>query len=102
MVSAVNAWRLRQAIRDEKEPYLDFLRQLVTEMFETYGAAPTRRTPLPVKATPALTSTTTSSSGSSRKEERRTARTANNPRPPPTVYKCEKCDVPLHVHCFKG
>ena len=48
MVSAVNAWRLRQAIRDEKEPYLDFLRQLVTEMFETYGAAPTRRTPLPV------------------------------------------------------
>ena len=48
MDSAVNAWRLHQAIRDEKEPYLDFLRQLVTEMFETYGAAPTRRTPLPV------------------------------------------------------
>ena len=36
--SAVNAWRLRMKVTGDKEPYLDFLRELVLEMIPTHGA----------------------------------------------------------------
>jgi hypothetical protein len=36
-VSAVNAWRLRNALTGKKEPYLDFLRELVIELFTVNG-----------------------------------------------------------------
>ena len=36
-VAAVNAWRLRNQIRGEKEPYLEFLMELVRQMGEKYG-----------------------------------------------------------------
>jgi hypothetical protein len=39
-VSAVNAWRLRMRITGKKEPYLDFVRELVIEMFSIHGTPP--------------------------------------------------------------
>lgn len=41
-VRAVNAWRLRMRIRKIKEPFLDFLRELVLEMMTTHGKLPVR------------------------------------------------------------
>ena len=106
MVSAVNTWRLNQAIRDEKEPYLDFLRQLVTEMFETHGAAPTRRTPLPVNVNTRFDEHNHLIVGifdEGGKAHRKNCKQcyATSKQRLKTIYKCEKCDVPLHVHCFK-
>ena len=45
---AVNAWRLRQNVRGQKEPYLDFLRELVVEMFLKHGKLPLNRVQAPV------------------------------------------------------
>ena len=42
-VSAVNAWRLRMKVKGKKEPYLDFLRDLVCEMFAKHGSPSTRQ-----------------------------------------------------------
>jgi hypothetical protein len=36
-VSAVQAWRLRQRVTGKKEPYLDFLRELVVSMLTVHG-----------------------------------------------------------------
>jgi DNA excision repair protein ERCC-6 len=36
-VSAVNAWRMRMKVTGKKEPFLDFLRELVIDMFTTHG-----------------------------------------------------------------
>lgn len=42
-VSAVNAWRLRMRIKGTKQPFLDFLRELVVEMLTVHGKPPLRR-----------------------------------------------------------
>ncbi len=39
-VSAVNAWRLRMHITGNKEPFMDFLRELVIEIFVVHGKPP--------------------------------------------------------------
>ena len=36
-VSAVNAWRLRMRVTGKKEPYLDFLRELVVSLLTVHG-----------------------------------------------------------------
>ena len=41
-VCAVNAWRLKMKVSGEKEPYLEFLRELVIEMFIVHGKVPLR------------------------------------------------------------
>ena len=49
-VSAVNAWRLRQTLTGRKEPFLDFLRELVIGLLTTHGSPPllTKRLTTPV------------------------------------------------------
>ncbi len=39
-VSAVNAWRFRMKVTGKKEPYLDFLRELIIGMFSAHGKLP--------------------------------------------------------------
>jgi hypothetical protein len=41
-VAAVNAWRLRMKVSGKKEPFLDFLRELVIGMFAQHGTPPVR------------------------------------------------------------
>jgi hypothetical protein len=42
-VAAVNAWRLRMQVKGKREPFLDFMRELVVEMFAKHGTAPIRK-----------------------------------------------------------
>ena len=106
-VMAVNAWRLRQKMTGKKEPYLNFLRELVVEMFQKHGKLPERRIQNPVTSTrydgmnhwiePAKHPKTG-------KAWRRNCRrcyeilTAEKK----SSFACEKCKVPLHVDCFKA
>ena len=43
-VSAVNGWRLRMKVTGKKEPFLDFLRELVIQMVATHGHPPMKIT----------------------------------------------------------
>ena len=104
--SAVNAWRLRQHINGKKEPYLSFLRELVTDMLSTHGKTPNRRQPskqdksrhdnichliVPI------------SDEGGKKVVRRCSRHCFQTKEKDfkTSFKCEKCDAPLQVLCFK-
>ena len=105
-VSAVNAWRLRQAIRGEREPYLDFLRELCTEMFEVHGSPPAKRNPLPVNDNIRFDEHNHLIVGiydEAGKPHRKNCKQcyATTKQRLKSVYQCEKCAVPLHVHCFK-
>ena len=104
--SSVNAWRLRQSIRGIKEPYLDFLRELVIEMFNKHGTVSVKRR-------------VTAQVGDERFDGRNhwivgiineagaphrknckycyMTKKANNK----TVYMCKKCNTALHTHCFE-
>ena len=104
--SAVNAWRLQQHIKGKKEPYLSFLRELVTDMLSTHGKTPNRRQPskqdksrhdnichliVPI------------SDEGGKKVVRRCSRHCFQTKEKDfkTSFKCEKCDAPLQVLCFK-
>jgi hypothetical protein len=41
-MAAVNAWRLRMKVSGKKEPYLNFLRELVISIFTQHGTTPVR------------------------------------------------------------
>ena len=102
----MNAWRLRQAIRGEKEPYLDFLRELCTEMFEVHGSAPLKRNPLPDNSNRRYDEHNHLIIGifdEAGKAHRRNCKQCYSTTKQllKTMYQCEKCTVPLHVHCFK-
>jgi hypothetical protein len=44
-VSAVNAWRLRMRVTGNKEPFLNFMRDLVIEMFMVHGKPVIKKRP---------------------------------------------------------
>ncbi|XP_023348132.1 piggyBac transposable element-derived protein 3 [Eurytemora carolleeae] len=107
-ISAVNAWRLRNRITGNKEPYLNFLQELVIQMFSKYGTMP-QRTRFSSGPTNGLrydglnhwiVSTESNSQG---KSSRRNCKHCTNEgkRDSKTLLKCEKCMVPLHQHYFK-
>jgi hypothetical protein len=92
----------------QKEPFLDFLRELVVEMFNQHGKNPTRkRNSCPGVGVDArfdgLNHWIGSTEEQNGKPQRRNCKNCANEgkRDMKTVLLCEKCQVPLHVHCFK-
>ena len=113
-VSAVNAWRLRMHITGKKDPFLDFMRELVIEIFMVHGKPPTikRRPSLapPDDRFDGLNHWIVSTGpgegegqGQNPKPKRRNCKqcTLDGHKDNKTVYMCEKCKVPLHIFCFK-
>jgi len=92
----------------KKEPYLNFLRELVLDLFGRYGTMPVRQR---VSMGPTdearfdrmdhwIISTEADSKGA---PKRRNCKQCANEgkRDNKTLLMCEKCAVPLHHHCFK-
>jgi DNA excision repair protein ERCC-6 len=108
-VSAVNAWRLRMSVMQKKEPFLDFLRELVIDMFVIHGTPPyvIRKQPS-LKAEHSrfdglnhwITSTEKDKKG---KSMRRNCKQCciKKKKDAKCMFMCQKCGVPLHTHCFK-
>lgn len=106
-VMATNAWRLRQKVKGRKEPYLDFLRELVIDLFCKHGSTPVYRLQAPVPSTrfdglnhwlePAKHPQTG-------KAWRRNCKRCYDVMTleKKSSYACEKCKVPLHIECFKA
>ena len=102
-VCAVNAWRLKMKVSREKEPYLMFLRELVIEMLICHGTPP---------CAPRQISTSNSSlrydcnshwivhNGQGKRRNCKKC-TEDNKQDAKSHYSCEKCNVGLHINCFK-
>jgi len=108
-VSAVNAWRLRMNIKNQKEPFLDFLRELVIEMMSTHGHPPIRRPSLPGPTQSDLRYDGLNhwiqflEKAESGKHKRRNCKLCYETlkKELKCSYSCEKCNVALHIECFK-
>ncbi len=107
-VSAVNAWRMRMKVTGKKEPFLDFLRELVIDMFTTHGTPPQfRRRPSSVSPDIRLDGLnhwicgTEVGNGGYAKRRNCKQCTKEGRKDNKTVFMCEKCAVPLHTNCFK-
>jgi len=108
-VAAVNAWRLRMRQTGNKEPYLKFLRELCIDMLTQHGTQPTKKRSLSGDAQEKrfdnlghwIVSTEEDAAG---KAKRRNCKMCflNGKPDLKSVFMCEKCEVPLHTHCFKG
>lgn len=107
-VSAVNAWRLRMRVTGKKEPYLNFLRELVVGMLAQHGRPPKRRDSLQVDGQirfdgrshwPA--NTDLDPAGKPRQKNCRQCYEATK-KESKTTLQCTKCKVALHVLCFEG
>jgi hypothetical protein len=108
-VCAVNGWRLRMKMTGQKEPFLNFLRELCIEMLSVHGSPPSlKRTSLSVIGDARydqlghwVANTEQDAAG---KFKRRNCKMCALLKKADfkTVYLCEKCQVPLHVPgCFK-
>jgi len=107
-VSAVNAWRLRRKVTGKMDSFLDFLRELVVIMLETHGKPALATGPKRPSLSGArfdrldhlIVGTEIDKKG---KPSRRNCKQCHleGKKEMKTVYKCEKCDAPLHTHCFK-
>jgi len=106
-VSAVNAWRLRMKVRGIREPYLDFLRELVIEMLAEHGhkSGVPRRISGPVGIRydglnhwPASTEL-----DKDEKPKRLNCRLCyeKEKKALKVAHLCKKCNVPLHITCFE-
>ena len=104
--SSVNAWRLRQSVRGVKEPYLDFLRELVLEMFKVHGSPPVKRNAtapdddVRFDGRDHLIVGIFNEAGAPHRKNCKycyMTKKANNK----TVYMCKKCNTALHTHCFE-
>ena len=102
--SAVNAWRLRQYAMDRKEPFLDFLRELVMEMFCKHGSPPSRKRSLDLNVDRYDGQNHWIISFAGEKKDRKRCKLCfeKSKKECKVSYKCEKCDVFLHIECFKG
>jgi hypothetical protein len=107
VVMAVNAWRLRQNVRGRKEPYLDFLRELVVEMFARHGRPPVYRIQAPVTNTRYdgmnhwIEAAKHPYTGKAwRRNCKRCYEVLTEERK--SSFACEKCKIPLHIECFKA
>ncbi len=122
-VSSVNAWRLRNIQRGYQEPFLDFLRELCTEMLTTHGSPPIRTVPTrdlsdnlrtdkfdhwlvdvptdPVKGKKVSANckycySKPSGTRSSQNPDKFKSTSSK------TGYMCSKCGVNLHAKCFQA
>lgn len=108
-VSAVNAWRLRMRVTQKKEPFLDFLRELVISMFLIHGTPPYF-----IKRAPSIQSLNVRFDGMNHwmvntendkqgKPSRRNCKQCclEGRKDAKSQFVCEKCQVPLHIQCFK-
>ena len=106
-VSAVNAWRLRCKVRNIREPYLDFLRELVMAMLAAHGTPPGPRRSLTLAEDARYdqmghwpANTETDGSGNFKRlncrhcyeKEKAALKVA---------HRCKKCNVALHIKCFE-
>ena len=95
-------------VTGKKEPFLDFLRELVIDMFTTHGRPPQ------FKKRPSVVSPLTRWDGLNHwicgteldhggRAKRRNCKQCTNEgrKDNKTVFMCEKCSVPLHTNCFK-
>jgi hypothetical protein len=97
-------------VKGLKEPYLDFLRELVIQMLTEHGSVPLRRRSLPGGSAEEslrydainhwIISMEQDASG---KTKRRNCRYCYEKlkKELKTVTQCEKCKIPLHTGCFK-
>jgi hypothetical protein len=95
--------------KGQKEPFLDFLRELCIEMLTVHGSPPVKKRT--ASAGPEelrfdrldhwITNTEEDAAG---KFKRRNCRNCSLNKKPDskTVYLCDKCKVPLHTFCFKA
>jgi hypothetical protein len=92
-----------------KEPYLNFLRELCIGMLTEHGTKPVRRrsvvgndgeTRFDNLGGHWIVSTEEDAAG---KAKRRNCKMCHlkGKADLKSVYMCEKCEVPLHTHCFK-
>jgi len=100
-VSAVNAWRLRMMVTGRKEPFLDFLRELVITMLRTHGKPPLapgpKKLPLVGDRFDGINHLPTSCT---RRNCKQCHLEGKKERKTTTV--CKKCDAPLHKNdCFE-
>ncbi len=99
---------MRMKLIGMKELLLNFLRELVIDMFTTYG------TPLQFRRRPSLVSPNVrlvglnhwicgTEAGNGRQDKSRNCKqcTKEGCKDNKTVFMCEKCAVPLHTNCFK-
>lgn len=93
-----------------KEPFLDFVRELCVAMMSEHGSPPVRRNTHAVDPAEGarfdglnhwMVGTELDAAGKNRRRKCRHCALQKKPDMK-TVYLCEKCKVPLHVHCFKG
>jgi len=124
-VQATQAWRLRGLRTGKKEPYLDFLRELVIGMFSIHGTPPHTPRSLPLGIAGPLGDQVRYDGlnhipvhveeGNNRNRHEGPAKRKNckfcamtGRRSMKTVFMCEKCAVPLHIregpgqNCFKA
>ena len=109
-VSAVNAWRLRMRITEQKEPFLDFLRELVMEMVTTHGHPPLKRGPSIGIGSAGQAADSLRFDGLNHWIGEQDGRNRRNcklcysllKKEMKTPYICKKCSVSLHVTCFEG
>ena len=98
-VCSVNAWRLRQKVKGIKEPYLDFLRELCLGMVGVHGQD---RILPPLKTVKQFDTRNHWPVHLQGKKRRNCKHCTNEGRPTKSVWFCEKCDVGLHLQCFKA
>ena len=110
-VYAVNGWRLRMKHTGKKEPFLDFVRELVICIFHIHGSQPVNHVPIMPIPQSLLNDyrydqyshwcvNTESRNG---KPIRRNCKmcSLNGKADMKAVNMCSKCKVPLHVGCFQ-
>ena len=101
--SSVNAWRLRVQTTKRKEPYLEFLRELVIGMMSEHGCQPDKRhgrnIDIPSTRFDGSEHWIISTEGV-RTNCKQCQLMGKKDRK--TLFKCEKCGVGLHALCFKG
>ncbi len=97
-MSAVNAWHLKMQATGDKEPILDFMRDLCVTMMSEHSSAPLQR------ITHVANSSEQERLDTSGTNKQRNCRfcALQKKADLKTVFFCEKCKVPLHTHCFKG
>lgn len=106
-VSAVAAWRLRMKVTGQKEPFLDFLRELVIGMLAEHGHPPLRRLSVPGNGELRydglnhwIASCEQDAAGNTLRRNCK-ACYQEKKQQLKTSFCCEKCKVPLHTGCFK-
>ena len=107
-VAAVNAWRLRMKWQDKQEPYLDFLRELVIGMMHKHGHV-RKVERMVVKSDDKRKDGPNhwivhTEAGPDGKPKRRNCKLCLSlgEKDSKALFMCEKCEIPLHVTCFKN